>query len=78
VEVGPAEIGPIKVSLAEVGPMEVSDVEVSGAEVSGVEVGPLEFRPDGLVLTPPLILRLNASLQDLEMLWVRHRSRPPL
>ena len=59
-------------------PAEVSLVELGPAEVSPAELGVAEVRPDIFVLVPPLIPRLDALLQVLEMLRVRHRSRLPL
>jgi hypothetical protein len=57
---------------------EVGVAEVGAAEVGVAEVSPVEVSLDVRVLAPLRIPRLGALLQDLEMLWVRHRSRLPL
>jgi len=73
VEEGVAEVGIAKEGAAEDSPAESGPVEGGPAEG-----GPAEVRSDALVLIPPLIPRLDALLQDLEMLRVRHRLRLPL
>jgi hypothetical protein len=71
--VSPGEVGP-----AEVGPAEVDQAEIGTVEIDPAEVDLTEIQPDGPVLAVPRIPRLNALLQDLEMLRVRYRSRLPL
>ena len=48
------------------------------SEIGPAEVGLAEVRSDVLVLLSPRIPRLDALLQHLEMLLIRHRSRLPL
>jgi hypothetical protein len=76
-EVGAAEVGRRKIGLTKVGPTEVGITKVGRLEIHFMEVGPSEVWSNALVLTPPLIPRLDTLLQDLELLLVRHRSRLP-
>src|SRR5262249_51850167 len=48
------------------------------AKTSFTEISLAEVRSNVFVLLPPLVPRLDTLLQDLEMLWVRHRARLPL